>query len=62
LSGAIATRQGRSGIASWNALLQRYLGRARSEIGDAAADAAVEKGRTRVFEQAIAVALGAEGS
>ena len=47
-----------SGIVFWNALLERHLGHARSELGDEAANAAWEEGRRTAFETAITLALG----
>ena len=46
-----------TGIRFWNALLDRYLGRARSELGAAAAEAAWEEGRRTDLESAIEEAL-----
>ena len=40
----------------WTALLDRYLGRARAELGDVAAKEAWEEGRRTRFEYAIALA------
>jgi len=51
-----------SGIIFWSALLERYLGRARSELGEDAAIAAWEEGRRTGFEHAIALALDANAS
>ena len=50
-----------SGIIFWNALLERHLGQARSELGDEAANAAWEEGRRTAFESAITLALGENG-
>ena len=47
-----------SGIVFWTALLTRYLGDARAELGPAAAAAAWDEGRRTRFEDAIALALG----
>jgi hypothetical protein len=47
-----------SGIIFWSALQERYLGRARSELGAQAAAAAWEEGRRTPFDRAIALALG----
>ncbi len=49
-----------SGITFWSALLKRYLGQARAELGEAAANAAWEEGRRTGFEYAIALALDAD--
>jgi hypothetical protein len=46
-----------SGIIFWNALLTRYLDRARAALGPEAATAAWEEGRRTPFEKAIALAL-----
>jgi predicted ATPase/class 3 adenylate cyclase len=46
-----------SGIIFWKALLERYLGRARMELGPEAAATAWTEGRNMPFEQAIALAL-----
>jgi hypothetical protein len=46
-----------SGIVFWNALLTRYLDRARAERGPEAAAAAWEEGGRAPFERAIALAL-----
>jgi predicted ATPase/class 3 adenylate cyclase len=51
-----------SGIVFWRNLLDRYLGRARAELGDDAADAAWEEGRRTSFEHATALALDADPS
>jgi len=51
-----------SGVVFWNALLERYLGPARAELGAAAAEAAWDEGRRTAFEHAIALALDAESS
>jgi predicted ATPase/class 3 adenylate cyclase len=45
-----------SGPSFWTALLERYLGQARSALGEKAADAAWEEGRRTDFEYAIALA------
>jgi len=50
-----------TGIRFWNALLERYLGRARVELGAEAADAAWQEGRRMDFESAVEEAL-AEGA
>ena len=49
-----------SGIVFWSALLERYLGRARVELGVDAANAAWDEGRRTGFEHAIALALDAD--
>jgi hypothetical protein len=49
-----------TGIRFWSALLDRYLGRARVELGADAADAAWQEGRGMDFERAVEEAL-AEG-
>jgi tetratricopeptide (TPR) repeat protein len=41
----------------WDALLDRYLGRARRALGDEAADRSDERGRTLAFDDAMAAAL-----
>jgi hypothetical protein len=46
-----------TGIRFWNALLDRYLGRARAELGAAAAEAAWQEGRRTDLESAIEEAL-----
>jgi hypothetical protein len=46
-----------TGIRFWNALLDRYFGRARAELGAAAAEAAWELGRRTDLESAIEEAL-----
>jgi hypothetical protein len=46
-----------SGITFWSALLDRYLGRARSELGEDAANATWEEGRRTAFDHAVALAL-----
>ena len=46
-----------TGIRFWSALLDRYLGRARVELGAEAADAAWQEGRRMEFESAISEAL-----
>ena len=46
----------------WTALLDQYLGRARAELGEAAASEAWEEGRRTRFEYAIALAQDADGS
>jgi predicted ATPase/class 3 adenylate cyclase len=46
-----------SGPSFWTALLDRYLGQARSALGEKAADAAWEEGRRTGFEYAVALAL-----
>ena len=51
-----------SGIKFWSALLERYLGLARSELGEEAANAAWEEGRRAGFEYAIALALDADAA
>jgi hypothetical protein len=45
-----------SGMSFWTALLDRYLGRARAELGEAAASVAWEEGRRTRFEYAIELA------
>jgi hypothetical protein len=49
-----------TGIRFWSALLDRYLGRARVELGAEAADAAWQEGRRMDFESAIEEALAEE--
>ena len=44
----------------WNALLDRWLGRARAELGADAAEAAWQEGRRMDFEEAVGEALGDE--
>ena len=51
-----------SGIIFWGVLLERYLGRARAEFGEDAANAAWEEGRRTGFEHAIAIALDDDAS
>jgi non-specific serine/threonine protein kinase len=46
-----------SGMSFWTALLDRYLGQARAELGDVAASEAWEEGRRTRFDYAIALAL-----
>ena len=46
-----------TGIRFWSALLDRYLGRARVELGAEAADAAWQEGRRMEFERAVEEAL-----
>jgi hypothetical protein len=46
-----------SGPSFWTALLDRYLGQARSALGEKAADAVWEEGRRTGFEYAVALAL-----
>jgi predicted ATPase/class 3 adenylate cyclase len=46
-----------TGVHFWNALLDRYLGRARAELGAEAAHAAWQEGRRTDFESAINEAL-----
>ena len=46
-----------SGIVFWTALLKRYLGAARAELGPTAAAQAWDEGRRTRFEDAIALAL-----
>ncbi len=46
-----------TGIRFWNVLLDRYLGRARSELGAATAEAAWQEGRRTDLEGAIEEAL-----
>ena len=46
-----------SGIKFWNALLDRYLGIARAELGPTAAETAWQAGRQLDFESAISEAL-----
>ena len=46
-----------SGPSFWTALLDRYLGQARSALGEKAAEAAWEEGRRTGFEYAVALAL-----
>ena len=46
-----------TGIPFWNALLERYLGRARAELGADAAEAAWQEGRRMDFEGAVGEAL-----
>jgi predicted ATPase/class 3 adenylate cyclase len=48
-----------SGIEFWSALLTRYLGGAREELGPTPASTAWGEGRRTRFEDAIALALGA---
>jgi hypothetical protein len=43
-------------IAFWDALLERYIGTARDELG-AAGDSAWEEGRQLPFDAAVALAL-----
>ncbi len=50
-----------SGIVFWSALLERYLGHARAELGAEGA-AAWDEGRRTPFEQAILLALGTDFS
>ena len=45
-------------VAFWTALLERNHGRARAELGPAAADAAWAEGRALTFEEAVQEALG----
>jgi hypothetical protein len=45
-----------SGPSFWTALLDRYLGQARSALGEQVADAAWEEGRCMRFQFAIALA------
>jgi predicted ATPase/class 3 adenylate cyclase len=49
-----------SGIVFWTALLNRYLGQARTVLGEAAADAAWAEGRSFEFNAATAFAFGGE--
>jgi hypothetical protein len=49
-----------SGIVFWMALLDRYLGVARAQLGPEAANAAWEEGRRLRFEDAVALALSVE--
>jgi predicted ATPase/class 3 adenylate cyclase len=51
-----------SGMSFWTVLLDRYLGRARAELGEAAASDAWDEGRRTRFEYAIALAQDADGS
>ena len=51
-----------SGMSFWTALLDRYLGQARSALGEDAANAAWEEGQRTGFEYAIALALDAEAA
>jgi hypothetical protein len=46
-----------TGMVFWQALLDRYLGQARSALGAQAAGAAWDEGRRTWFEHAIALAL-----
>jgi len=48
-----------SGIIFWTALLERYLGQARLDLGEDAANAAWDEDRHTTFEHAIALALDA---
>jgi len=47
-----------TGVRFWNALLDRWLGRARAELGADAAEAAWQEGRRMDFESAVEEALG----
>jgi hypothetical protein len=49
-----------SGMSFWTALLERYLGQARAELGKDAANAAWEEGQRTGFDYAVALALDAE--
>ena len=49
-----------TGVHFWNALLDRWLGRARAELGADAAEAAWQEGRRMDFESAVEEALGEE--
>ena len=49
-----------TGVRFWNALLERWLGRARTELGAEAAEAAWQEGRRMDFESAVEEALGDE--
>jgi hypothetical protein len=49
-----------SGIVFWTALLKRYLGEARTALGETAADAAWAEGRRFEFKAATAFAFGGE--
>ena len=51
-----------SGMSFWTALLERYLGQARAELGKDAANAAWEEGQRTGFDHAIALALDAEAT
>src|SRR5437762_7917152 len=46
-----------TGVRFWNALLERWLGRARAELGADAAEAAWQEGRGMDFESAVEEAL-----
>jgi predicted ATPase/class 3 adenylate cyclase len=46
-----------TGVRFWNALLDRWLGRARADLGAAAAEAAWQEGRRMDFESAVEEAL-----
>jgi len=46
-----------SGMCFWTALLERFVGQARAELGEVAANAVWEEGRRTRFEYAIALAL-----
>ncbi len=49
-----------SGLSFWNELLERYLGKARHELGPDAASAEWREGRMIGFERAVEEALAAE--
>ncbi len=51
-----------SGIAFWNALLERFFGQARAALGEAAATAAWKEGRHTGFDYAVALALDSDAT
>ena len=51
-----------SGIVFWTALLERYFGLARAELGEPAASAAWNEGRRTGFDYAVALALDSDAT
>ena len=49
-----------SGIAFWNALLERFFGQARTALGEPAATSAWKEGRQTGFDYAVALALDSD--
>jgi tetratricopeptide (TPR) repeat protein len=51
-----------SGIAFWNALLERFFGQARAALGEPAATSAWKEGRQTGFDYAVAFALDSDAT